>query len=141
MKHTPLLLALAMLATTSCKKSENVAARPSTPLIKGKWVYVGWTGGFTGVMTLQPATVSYTMHLKPDFTFINTYGTTTTTGTYSLSTSGSYTRINFIVPPTGGSGGPSTTFGSLYNYTTWADTLVMWPPFGADGVNNYFKKY
>lgn len=141
MKHILTLLTVAMIATASCKKSENAAAKPSTPLIKGRWVYVGWTGGFTGVTTLQPATYSHIMHLKPDFTFTNTYGTTTTTGTYALSTSGSFTRINFTVPPTGGGSGPYTVPSSLYNYATWADTLVLWMPFGADGVNNYFKKY
>lgn len=139
MKYILTFLTVAIVAATSCKKNDNTAAKPSTPLIKGKWVYIGWTGGFTGVTTLQPATMYYTMHLKPDFTFINTYGTATTTGTYALTTSGSFNRINFILPPTG-SGYPSIG-GTLYNYITWADTLVLWQPFGADGMNSYFKKY
>jgi hypothetical protein len=140
MKNILVLLTIAALAATSCKKNDSTAAKPSTPLIKGKWVYVGWTGGLTGVTTLQPATVSHIMQLKPDFTFINTYGTTTTTGTYSLSTSGSFNRINFIVPPSG-SGYPPSIGGTLYNYATWADTLVLWMPYAADGMNSYFKKY
>ena len=141
MKYILTLLTLAIMVATSCKKSDSTAARPSTPLIKGKWVYIGWTGGFSGVTTLQPATVYSTMHLKPDFTFISTYGTTTTTGVSSLSGSGSATQITFILPSSGGSGYPYGPSSSTSNYVFYSDTLVLWQSGVADGIASYYKKY